>query len=91
MLCGCSVAGVVEGSPAAAVSGLRPGAELLAVQEQSVAGWSGHCTLRLLRERANERPLRLVFSAGVLASQLSSTELLGTTAAGPIEVLIFNI
>ena len=41
--------------------------------------------MRLLRERASERPLRLVFSAGVLSSPLSATELLGATASGIVE------
>eukprot|EP01045_Picozoa_sp_COSAG04_P029207 COSAG04_NODE_4741_length_1916_cov_2.675289_2_plen_282_part_00 len=73
------VAAVVEGSAAAQVEGLRPGAELLAVQGQAVGGWEGGVALKLLRRHATERPLRLRFSAGLLQT-LSTTELLGTAS-----------
>ena len=69
---------------------LRGGAELLEIQGQSVAGWHGQCTLRLLRNVAAQRPLRLDFSSGLMASQLSVTELLGTAqvaASGQTESL----
>ena len=51
------------------------------MQGQSVAGWHGQCTLRLLRERAKERPLRLKFSSGRMVTGLSTTELLGAAVA----------
>ena len=73
------VAAVVEGSAAAQVGGLRPGAELLAVQGRDVGGWEGGVALKLLRRHATERPLRLRFSAGLLQT-LSTTELLGTAS-----------
>jgi len=76
------VAGVVPGTPAAELGpALRVGAELLEIQGQSVAGWYGQCTLQLLRQVASQRPLRLKFSSGMLASPLSVTELVGTPAA----------
>ena len=82
-LVSCRNGGPPPGSPAAVALGsaLRVGAELLEVQGQSVAGWHGQCTLRLLRERAKERPLRLKFSSGRMVTGLSTTELLGAAAA----------
>lgn len=76
------VGDVVPGSAAAALGpALRIDAELLEIQGQSVAGWHGHCTLRLLRKVAAQRPLRLAFSSRPMASQLSVTELLGAAQA----------
>ena len=85
------VAGVVPGTPAAELGpALRVGAELLEIQGQSVAGWYGQCTLQLLRQVASQRPLRLKFSSGMLASPLSVTELVGTPAAAsaPLSSLV---
>ena len=56
------VQSVVAGTAASYVAGLGPGSELLSVQGESVAGWTGDLALRCLREHASERPLRLRFS-----------------------------
>lgn len=57
-----SVESVVPGAFASTVAGLGRGSKLVAVQGQSLIGWTGADALRYLREHVTERPLQLTFT-----------------------------